>query len=473
MRATTLLSLILPFLAARSSAGCTPNTTDTSTLQSLLRSGGAGYTLQLCQGQVYNTTDILNYTASDQEISTENYPTDLTRATILVGGFNVTTAVSATDPGLDGCKLRNVQINGNRGDAAIYQGSNANIEMGGANANQLIEYVRSYDPRGWSCMHIAEGPYQCINTTIQNNDIGPCGSPVFQNWADGISLSCQSSLVQNNVITDATDGGIVVFGAPFSTIRNNTIQVKTRTMLGGINLVDVLPWQPEGNYSHTLIEGNFINGGFATDYGNETLGKNNASAIIKIGIAIGPQVWFDNQYGNNQSMGGTVQNNVLSGAFAFGMGVSSAKNFVIQNNAFNGNVSFTGSYGPNCSQAEMTPNPPVPLLVDSSSTSNMTMSVPQSSAAGQGAFAEGTAYGLTCFLPLGTDQIAWPYGGGQVDSVSPTTTGSASASSTSAASATSSGKKHGAAGRRICPPELVAGGVLGILGLLWGETIVL
>ena len=66
MRATTLLSLILPFLAARSSAGCTPNTTDTSTLQSLLRSGGAGYTLQLCQGQVYNTTDILNYTASDQ-----------------------------------------------------------------------------------------------------------------------------------------------------------------------------------------------------------------------------------------------------------------------------------------------------------------------------------------------------------------------------------------------------------------------
>ena len=39
------------------------------------------------------------------------------------------------------------QINGNRGDAAIYQGSNANIEMGGANANQLIEYVRSYDPR--------------------------------------------------------------------------------------------------------------------------------------------------------------------------------------------------------------------------------------------------------------------------------------------------------------------------------------
>jgi parallel beta-helix repeat protein len=42
-------------------------------------------------------------------------------------------------------------------------------------------------------------------------------------------------LVQNNVIVDATDGGIVIFGAPFSTIRNNTIGVKTRTTLGGIN----------------------------------------------------------------------------------------------------------------------------------------------------------------------------------------------------------------------------------------------
>ena len=56
-----------------------------------------------------------------------------------------------------------------------------------------------------------------------------------EQWADGISLSCQSSLVQNNIITDATDGGIVIFGAPFSTIRNNTISVETRTTLGGIN----------------------------------------------------------------------------------------------------------------------------------------------------------------------------------------------------------------------------------------------
>jgi len=65
-------------------------------------------------------------------------------------------------------------------------------------------------------------------------------------------------------------------------------------------VVDVLPWKPEGNYSHTLVENNFINGGYATNvsihvrayiveaddlqYGNATLGMHNASAIIKIGI---------------------------------------------------------------------------------------------------------------------------------------------------------------------------------------------
>jgi hypothetical protein len=85
-------------------------------------------------------------------------------------------------------------------------------------------------------------------------------------------------------------------------------------------VVDVLPWQPEGNYTEVFVEDNKINGGFATGIGNDTLGTQNASAIIKLGIAIGPRVWWgDGRYGTNQSMGGTVQRNEFSGAFAFGM----------------------------------------------------------------------------------------------------------------------------------------------------------
>lgn len=110
---------------------------------------------------------------------------------------------------------------------------------------------------------------------MQHNDIGPCGHDTFQDvsaggmggaitpgvcgmracavrpggeealqyskarhshqWSDGISLSCMNSTVYNNTIVDATDGGIVIFGAPWSVVRENHISVKTRTMLGGIN----------------------------------------------------------------------------------------------------------------------------------------------------------------------------------------------------------------------------------------------
>ena len=89
-----------------------------------------------------------------------------------------------------------------------------------------VEYVHSYDPRSWSCLHVAEGAFSCTGATIQNNDIGPCGSDVFQEWADGISLSCANSVIRNNTISDPTDGGIVIFGSPGSLIQNNTIIVQ-------------------------------------------------------------------------------------------------------------------------------------------------------------------------------------------------------------------------------------------------------
>ena len=87
--------------------------------------------------------------------------------------------------------------------------------------------------------------------------------------------------------------GIVIFGSPNSTIRNNNIHVKTvcgqrvgcgklissesywaastvshlpsvaRFLL--IVVVDPVPWPPEGNFSHVIVEGNTISGGFATD----------------------------------------------------------------------------------------------------------------------------------------------------------------------------------------------------------------
>ena len=57
----------------------------------------------------------------------------------------------------------------------------------------------------------------------------------------------QHSLVENNTLTDATDGAIVIFGAPYTIVHNNTIRALTRTLLGAINMVDFAPYS--GNFT--------------------------------------------------------------------------------------------------------------------------------------------------------------------------------------------------------------------------------
>lgn len=146
-------------------------------------------------------------------------------------------------------------------------------------------------------MHIIEGALDCNNTTVQNNYIGPCGSDAQGQWADGISMSCANSVVRNNLINNPTDGGVVLFGAPGTRVENNTIWVEKvrvmfvfinyrltvskHTLLGGINMVDYLPWN--GDYTGTVVTGNVILGGFATSgpQSGEESGTNANNALIK------------------------------------------------------------------------------------------------------------------------------------------------------------------------------------------------
>ncbi|CAL1700286.1 unnamed protein product [Somion occarium] len=356
-----------------------PLNTLTDRLNTLLNSSGPGYTLPLCPSVQYYIQAPIVFAAPDQEISTAGYPTGDDRATLVVNGpvalgSGHTTAIDGTCQTCSGVKLRNIQINGTRQGASPTNGG-ANIEMGGGNSDQLIEYVHSFDPRSWSCLHIAEGPLTCNNATVQHNDIGPCGSDTFQEWADGISVSCRNSLVRNNTISNPTDGGIVLFGSPGTLVENNTIFVETNTLLGGINLVDYLPF--DGDYTGTIVRDNIIMGGFATDEAEpgDTKGNNNEDVIIKIGIAIGPRTWFGDRYG--------------------------ARNFTVENNALFGNTSFIGSRGPNCSNTDITPSP-APFVIDLNLTTASTTQLDfQSIPDGDG---------LTCILPPDGGDF-WPFGG--------------------------------------------------------------
>jgi parallel beta-helix repeat protein len=133
-----------------------------------------------------------------------------------------------------------------RGESSVTKGG-GNIEMGGSNSGQLIEHVRSYDPRGWTCLHISEGALSCNNVVVQNNDIGPCGSDDLQEWADGLSISCRNSVIKNNMIQDPTDGGIVLFGSPGTHVFNNTIWVVNVSL--GLSFFELGLIVPEANSS--------------------------------------------------------------------------------------------------------------------------------------------------------------------------------------------------------------------------------
>ncbi|KII94656.1 hypothetical protein PLICRDRAFT_33470 [Plicaturopsis crispa FD-325 SS-3] len=395
-------------LSSRDDSSCEPADPDntlTDRLNTLLNSSGPGYVLRLCQNTKYLTQAPLLFAAPNQEISTQGYPTGDERAMIVVNGpvsngQGHTTAVDGTCANCGGVILRNIQINGTRGGASSTNGG-ANIEMGGSNSNQVIEYVRTFDPRSWSCMHLTEGALSCNNATVQNNEVGPCGSSNFQQWADGISVSCANSTIRNNLINNPTDGGIVLFGAPGTRVENNTIWVETQTMLGGINMVDYLPWL--GDYSDTIVTNNSIAGGFSTESATagESKGTNSEDIVIKIGIAIGPRTWFGDQYGNNVSANGTVINNQFSGAFSYAMAISSAVNFTVQNNVLVGNTSFIGANGPNCTTTEVVPTPAA-FVIDQSNTQNS-----QTQADFQ---AVSSGDGLTCVMPPAGGDF-WPFGG--------------------------------------------------------------
>ncbi|KAJ7639528.1 hypothetical protein FB45DRAFT_905931 [Roridomyces roridus] len=338
-----------------------PAETVSDRINALLLGSGAGYTLSLCPGKRYYIQGPLVFAAEDQEISTEGYPLGQQRATLIVSGSDHTVAVDGTRPGSSGAMLRNVQVDGNRRDAPIISGG-ANIVFGGVNENQTIQYVRSFDPRSWSCLHVTEGPLSCNNVTVQNNDIGPCGVEFVDEWADGISVSCRNSVVRDNLIMDATDGGIVIFGSPGTQVYNNTIWVTNKTLLGGINMVDFDPWQ--GNYTDTVVRNNTIIGGYADSEGS----TNSGHAVIKIGIAIGPRIWFGDQYLDNMTFAGTVTGNRLSGAFVYGIAMSASENFTVHENAMFGNYTFIGGSGPDCLDNGQFVPAPAAFIYDSSTS---------------------------------------------------------------------------------------------------------
>jgi len=203
--------------------------------------------------------------------------------------------------------------------------------------------------------------------------------------------------------------------------------------------VDYDPWS--GDFTGTVVRDNLILGGFATDIMDDhnAKGNNFENAIIKIGIAIGPQTWFGDKYGNNVVKGGTVTGNKMSGAFSYGIAITSATSFTVQGNEMTGNTSFIGARGPLCKDSDTVPTP-APFIIDPSTSTGLTTQSDFQT------ISDGSS--LTCVLPPNGGDF-WPFGLNPSNSSSPMATTSTSPPNNTgigtSSAASSSGSKVGIA----------------------------
>lgn len=329
-----VLAVALPFFAAEArAASCIPSG-DQSAINEALK--GPGAEAVLCPEARFTLTGPVVFTAKGQQLYTQGKPTDKTRAALIVMDAGKPQAILGH---YSGVRVSHLLVDGNRRNLGgpFNAWAPELIELGGHEpdgrgvSGQVVEWVRAYDPIGWSILHLYESgkaDSPCVDASVTHNFFGPAGThgPRWPNgsgpWADGISLACTRSVVAYNRIIDATDGGIVVFGAPGSTIEHNEIATTLdsyssgQQLFGGINLVD---WDPYGgNYEGTRVRFNTLD---AED------------GFMVIGIAMGQTTVGGRP--ERVLHGAVVEGNTFKGdRMGYAMAIGGVKNFVVKANAF-------------------------------------------------------------------------------------------------------------------------------------------
>ena len=102
----------------------------------------------------------------------------------------------------------------------------------------------------------------------------------------------------------------------------------------------------------------------------------------------------------------------MSGAFSYGIAITSATSFTVQGNEMTGNTSFIGARGPLCKDSDIVPTP-APFIIDPSTATGLTTQSDFQT------ISDGSS--LTCVLPPNGGDF-WPYGLNPSNSSSPMTT---------------------------------------------------
>ena len=283
---------------------------DQNTINDRLKFSGSEAVL--CQGAVFELKTPVIIDSARQKIYTEGYPEDNRRAVLRIVSEFETTAIQMWDS--NHAVISHIIIDGNRPNLGYREGD-ALVYAGGNSRGQVIRAVKITEPRSWSALHLIE---PCTEALVEDSEIGPAGTSSEYKWADGISLSCTNSIVRNNLIVDATDGGIVIFSAPGSIVENNVVRAESRTMLGGILMVEHDLYN--GNYTGTIVQNNIIEA---------------SGSVIRIGLPMGSRVWHCLEKGETilDPFGGIVRNNILRGdMMQYGYIVDGVKDWTVLDN---------------------------------------------------------------------------------------------------------------------------------------------
>jgi hypothetical protein len=130
-----------------------------------------------------------------------------------------------------------VRFDGNRRLLGV-DDSQALVELGPGNS-YFVEGCAFTDAPGWTHLHLIE---PCDTAHIAGNHVETAARTHDNSghYADGLSIACGHSVIEDNRIDDPSANGIVYYGGPGSTIRRNTITLATTSAFSGINVGDAI-----------------------------------------------------------------------------------------------------------------------------------------------------------------------------------------------------------------------------------------
>ncbi len=321
------LILVVTFICVYSHAGDLPKPGDD--LQVIL---DRGEDLLLQPKAVYEISSPLVFKHEGQSIRTQGVRKVDDFATLRLVNPEVGQAINGNQ--ISGIEIKNLIIDGNRYYLSALPkkfGSSPLVFLGGSGAsNQTLSESVLLNARTWSTIKMHEG---ATNITVKDNIIFGCGGDARGNgrhtqevpssWGDGISCAAKDSLVENNLIIDPTDVGVVVFCAPGTQVRNNVIASISRESLGAINMVDginyyEIPNKPKHyDYRGVVIRDNFVDA---------------RGARIHIAFPMGTMVWTPNGKGKILEGATVTDNQLTGGAAAYGFVADGLVDFTIKGN---------------------------------------------------------------------------------------------------------------------------------------------